>query len=108
MKTLSCVLLVAFLGIVWTHPSGRPKTCRLDDNAVKTLVSCINETSGTETMTKLNAVVKFLDCGEDVECGIKKVCTEFDGSMGKAAQAVFKEEDLEKIRQIFDACLDKQ
>ncbi|XP_037570742.1 uncharacterized protein LOC119452860 [Dermacentor silvarum] len=108
MKTFSCFLLVAFLGIVWAHPSQLPRSCSLDDNGVKALVSCIKEKSGTEMTTKLNAVGKVLHCGEDVECGIKKVCTEFNGSLEQGAQGVLLKEDLEKIRQIFNVCLDKQ
>ncbi|XP_054919028.1 uncharacterized protein [Dermacentor andersoni] len=105
--TLSCFLLVAFLSIVGAQPSQLPRSCRLDDNGLKALISCIKEESGTEVTTKLNAIGKVLHCGEDLECGIKKVCTEFNGSLEKGAQGALPKEDLEKIREIFNVCLDK-
>ncbi|KAH7982277.1 uncharacterized protein LOC119391689 [Rhipicephalus sanguineus] len=107
MKTFSCFLLVAFLCIDWAQSTELPRTCKLDDNARKVLIACVKETSGNEMMTKINAIGKTLNCGEDMECGIKKACTEFQGSLEKVGKGILQEEDVPKVRQIFNACLDK-
>uniref|UniRef100_A0A224YNZ9 Microplusin n=1 Tax=Rhipicephalus zambeziensis TaxID=60191 RepID=A0A224YNZ9_9ACAR len=107
MKTFSCLVLVTFLCIHWAQAHELPRTCKLDDNARNVLITCVKETSGTEIMTKLTAVVKGLRCGEDMECGIKKACKEFRGSLEKVGQGIFQKDDVPKIRQLFTACLDK-
>ncbi|KAH6947043.1 hypothetical protein HPB50_016907 [Hyalomma asiaticum] len=107
MKMLFCLLLVALLSTAWANQPELPRTCRLDVGAREALIKCVKETSGSEVMTKLNAVGKVLMCGDDMECGIKKTCADFHGSLEKAGRGIIQDEDLPKIREIFNACLDK-
>ncbi|KAL3187930.1 hypothetical protein MRX96_000542 [Rhipicephalus microplus] len=108
MKTYLCLLLVAFLCVDWAQTNKLPRICELDDKDHDFLITCVKEKSETEVMTKLTAVMKALHCGEDMKCGIKKACTEFQGSLVKVGQGIFLNEDVLKIRELFTSCLDKQ
>ncbi|KAK8781779.1 antimicrobial peptide microplusin-like [Amblyomma americanum] len=104
MKTSAIILvlaLVAFLDCV-AHES---ETCKLDDNRLQEVLTCVTGMTQARTQTKLDALVKEMNC-KDFVCGVKKVCAEHNGDLEKGSKGSLTSEELELLRATFKTCLE--
>ncbi|XP_077485509.1 uncharacterized protein LOC144096206 [Amblyomma americanum] len=104
MKTIAyCLLLVALIGVARADPSEGTSTCQLDDDSLKTLVSCVTPKAGGELSKKLDSVRQRLEC-PDIECGVRKICEKNNGSLEHTSNEYFTEEEKASIRALFKNC----
>uniref|UniRef100_A0A6M2E3G3 Putative his-rich 1 n=1 Tax=Amblyomma tuberculatum TaxID=48802 RepID=A0A6M2E3G3_9ACAR len=84
------------------HHAHHGSVCGLPDDALRSVVQCVEGRVDQEVLGKLNAVSEQLECG-DIFCGIKKFC-ERDGTLENNRTDVFTADQNQQLRRAFYEC----
>uniref|UniRef100_A0A023GCY0 Putative microplusin 1 n=1 Tax=Amblyomma triste TaxID=251400 RepID=A0A023GCY0_AMBTT len=84
------------------HHDPHGSVCRLEDDVLRQVVTCVEGKVDEEVLGKLNRMRQQLEC-DSVFCGIKKFCQR-DGTLENNRTDVFTTEQNQQLRQAFHDC----
>ncbi|XP_049272448.1 transcription factor Maf-like [Rhipicephalus sanguineus] len=84
------------------HPSHHGSVCSFPEEALATVVECVERNITDEVRGKLTAVSQRLEC-ETILCGIKKFC-QAHGTLEGNRTDVFTHEENVELRNAFIGC----